>query len=314
MRFLRPIIALTVFVTAVITVAAQEKLTLDQVIAKHLASIGTPEARAAVKSRVAQGKSKFENVNAGGFLEGKATVVSQENNTRMVLKYPNPDYPGEDMITNGKNVSVYGRPRRSALGYFIYNTSSVLLSDGLLAGALSTSWPLLDSKLHNAKMTYTGLKTIEGQVLHEVHYQPKNKTDVDIRLYFSKDDFRHVLTIATLTLSPRLVQNPPAGPNATTVGAPGTSVDAPDAPSQGSRDISFGASGRDAANASGQMIRYKLEERFSNFENFNGLTLPTNYEIRYDLEGDRQAHQRYTNVFNEIVNNVSLDSKNFDIK
>ncbi len=46
----------------------------------------------------------------------------------------------------------------------------------------------------------------------------------------------------------------------------------------------------------------------------DGLTLPTSYVIRYDVEGQRMAHQRYTNSFTEIINNVSLDPRNFDIK
>src|SRR5512142_801614 len=99
MPFLRLFIALTVIMTAAVTVAGQEKLTLDQLIAKHLASIGTAEARAAVKSRVAEGKSKFEVANAGGYVEGKAAVVSQEGKSRMIFKYPRADYPGEDMLS-----------------------------------------------------------------------------------------------------------------------------------------------------------------------------------------------------------------------
>lgn len=303
MRFLRLVITLTAILTAAATLAAQEQLTLEQVIAKHLASIGTPQARAAVKSRVAEGKSKFENVNAGGHIEGRATVVSQERNSRLVLKYPNPDYPGEDMLTNGDKFQVWGRPRRSALGFFLYNQSTALLTEGLFEGTLSTAWPLLDPKLHSAKLTYNGLKTIDGQSLHEVRYEPKKHTDIDIRLYFSKDDFRHVLTIAKLTLAPRLVQNPPT-----------PSFSDPESVQPMGPTTARMEGGAEVANSTQQEIRYRLEQRFSNFEKFNGLTLPTSYEIRYDLEGQRLTHQRYTNTFNEVVNNVSLDPKNFEIK
>ncbi len=300
MRVVRMFVAVMVFMTAAISVAAQEQLTLEQLIAKHLASIGTPEARAAVKSRVAEGKSKFEKVNAGGYIEGKATVASLAANSRLVMKYPNPDYPGEDMITDGNKVQVFGRPRRSALGFFIYNQSTALLTEGLLEGTLSTAWPLLDPKLRSAKLTYNGLKTIDGQQLHEVRYEPKKRTDLDIRLYFSKDDFRHVLTIASITLSPRLVSNvsPDAALQGGTIGPLTATM----------------SSGPEAANAAQSVIRYRIEERFSNFAQFDGMTFPTSFQIRYDLEGQRQAHERYTNTFNDVINNVSLDPKSFEIK
>ncbi len=75
-----------------------------------------------------------------------------------------------------------------------------------------------------------------------------------------------------------------------------------------------GYGGADAANATATPIRYRLDEKFAGFQTFDGLTLPTSYVIRYDVEGQRMAHQRYTNSFTEIVNNVSLDSRNFEIK
>ncbi|MBZ5627828.1 MAG: hypothetical protein LAO06_03085 [Acidobacteriia bacterium] len=275
---MRQALAVMLMTAAVAALAADEKLTLEQVIARHLASIGKPEALAKAKTRVAEGKSKFEIVNAGGYIEGKVTVVSQAGNSRLVLKYPNPNYTGEDMLADGNKIHVYGQPQRSALGSFIYNQGTALLTEGLFEGTLSTAWPLLDSKRHAAKLTYNGLKMIDGQQLHEVRYEPKKRTDLDIRLYFSKEDFRHVLTIAKLTLSPQL------------------------------------STGGEVANASQQEIRYRVEERFSNFAQFDGMTFPTTFQIRYDLEGQSQAHQRYTNTFNDVVNNVPLDPKTFEIK
>ncbi|MBZ5627829.1 MAG: hypothetical protein LAO06_03090 [Acidobacteriia bacterium] len=300
MRFLRVAIALMVIMGSAMAAAADQQLTLQQVIAKHLASIGTPEALAKVQTRVAEGRSKFENVNAGGYIEGKATVASLAANNRLVMKFPKPDYPGEDMITDGNKVQVFGRPQRSALGFFIYNQGTPLLTEGLLEGTLSTAWPLLDPKLRSAKVTYNGLKTIDGQQLHEVRYEPKKRTDIEIRLYFSKDDFRHVLTIANLTVSPRLVSNvsPDAALQGGTIGPLTAAM----------------SSGPEAANAAQSVIRYRIEERFSDFAQFDGMTFPTTFQIRYDLEGQRQAHQRYTTTIKDVINNVSLDPHSFEIK
>ena len=299
MRFLRVAIALMVIMGSAMAAAADQQLTLQQVIAKHLASIGTPEALAKVQTRVAEGRSKFENVNAGGYIEGKATVASLAANNRLVMKFPKPDYPGEDMITDGNKVQVFGRPQRSALGFFIYNQGTPLLTEGLLEGTLSTAWPLLDPKLRSAKVTYNGLKTIDGQQLHEVRYEPKKRTDIEIRLYFSKDDFRHVLTIANLTVSPRLVSNvsPDAALQGGTIGPLTAAM----------------SSGPEAANAAQSVIRYRIEERFSDFAQFDGMTFPTTFQIRYDLEGQRQAHQRYTTTIKDVINTVSLDPHSFEI-
>ena len=304
MRLLRFATVVTAVLISV-TLSGQEKLTVEQVIANHLTSIGTPDARAAVKSRAAEGSSKFENVNSGGSLEGKATLVSQSNSTRVIMKFPSPEYPGEDMIFNGDKIQVWGRPQRSALGYMLYNQSSALLSDGLLEGTLSTAWPLLDPQLRSAKLTYEGLKTIDGQQLHEVRYQPKKKSDMDIRLYFSKDNYRHVLTIAKLTLAARMVGNTSlaevgeAGPAGSLTLGPGTAA---------------GVGSPEVANATQQEVRYRIEERFSDFNTFDGLTLPTTCQIRYDMEGQRLAHQRYTLTISNVINNVSLDERTFQVK
>ena len=304
MRFMH-LVSIVAAIVMTVSVAAQEKLTVEQVVANHLASIGTAEARGAVKSRAAEGSSKFENVNSGGTLEGKATIVSQANNTRVIMKFPTADYPGEDMIFNGDKIQVWGRPQRSALGYILYNQSSALLTDGLLEGTLSTAWPLLDPNLRSAKLSYEGLKTIDGQQLYELRYQPKKRSDMDIRLYFSKDNYRHVLTVAKLTLAARLVPNVPVGGGGQVEQGGALTLGGITAAGVGSPEV---------ANSTQQEVRYRIEERFSEFNTFDGLTLPTVCQIRYDMEGQRLAHQRYTLTVSNVMNNVSLDARTFEIK
>jgi hypothetical protein len=293
-RWLRIAAAVLALMTAAVAMAGDGRLALEQVLAGHLASIGTPEARAAVKSRIAEGTSSFKPLNAGGRIDGRATLLSEAQEARLVMKYDRPEYPGEDILTDGSRIQVYGRPRRSAVAFFLYNQASPLVTEGLLGGTLSTAWPLLRPDLRSAKLTYNGVKKINGESLHEVRYEPKKRTDVDIRLYFSKDDFRHVLTITTLTVSPRLQSG---------------AVEI-----YGENRKYRDARGPDVANAQQQVIRHRLEERFSDFTTVNGLTLPTSFEMRYDVEGQRQSHDLYTNTFNDVINNVTLDPESFQFK
>ncbi len=302
MRSTRMILSLLLVMGAAAT-ASDKKLTLDELIARHLSSIGTPEARAAVKTRVAEGKSQyFEVINPGFALEGKISIVSEADNVRLVLKYMNPTYFGEDIITRGDKVMVYGHLDRSPLGYFLYYRSTVVLTDGLLEGTLSTAWPLLDSKLRSARLTYSGLTRINGELLHEIRFQPKKRTDLDIRLYLNKDDYRHVLTIVKYTINPRLVTR---APDMIVLG-------------DGSVIPGFGnipSNSPDAYNSSQHPVRYSLVQRFSNFKEFDGLTLPTTYEIQFDSEHGVVRHaRRYINTFTKIMNNVPLDPKNFEFR
>ncbi|MBZ5627826.1 MAG: hypothetical protein LAO06_03075 [Acidobacteriia bacterium] len=236
-------------------------------------------------------------------LEGQATVVSEAEKVRLVLKYRHPAYPGEDIVTDGSKIEIQAYPGtcfvdfsgfpicidRSPLGFFLYNEGSAVLSGGLLEGTLSTAWPLLDPGLRGAKLIYNGLKTMNGENLHEIQYQPRERTDMDIRLYFHQDSYRHVLTIAKS--APRVSRPVPYRRNVP------------------------GVSGLQAAAPDSVMIYYAVVQTFSEFKTFDGLTLPTTYEIDYEAAvGDRRRLQRYINTFTNVMNNVALDPRNFQMK
>jgi hypothetical protein len=183
---------------------SNEKLTAEDIVARHLQSIGTPEQRAAAKTRVAIGTSHYQIVVGGaGEMDGTVTLVTADDKVRLVMKYGDAKYRGEDLLSNGDRVRVYGTPKRSLMGQFLYDESA-LLTEGILGGTIATAWPLLDRKVHSARLSYEGLREIDGVRLYELKYVPKKRTDLDIRLYFDKETFRHVLTVATVTIEPRL--------------------------------------------------------------------------------------------------------------
>ncbi len=280
---------------AAIPALAAEKLTLDQIITKHLDSIGTPQARAAVKTRVAQGTTRFEFITGGaGKMDGKTTVVSEGSNSRIVMRFGNVEYQGEDLLTNGDRVDVRGTPNRSTFGTFLY-TQNALIREGLFAGQLATSWPLLDPKFRGAKLTYNGLKNIDGRELHEIRYVPKKSTDLEIRLYFDPETFRHVCTVTSITLDARMVG-----------GILGDTQHI--GPAINTDDSALTAQARQ------QPTRFRIEQHFSDFRGVDGIFVPAESLLRFTVEGYSSTVRTYTSKFDQIANNVPLDAKNFQFK
>src|SRR6266446_4841994 len=86
----------------------------EDVVARHLDSLGTAAARGANKSRVIQGTAKFKMlVGGGGQLEGKGAVVSSERKLNIMMKFPN-DYKGEQFISDGDKSSIADHCRAPA--------------------------------------------------------------------------------------------------------------------------------------------------------------------------------------------------------
>jgi hypothetical protein len=283
--------------------AKESGLTPADLVAKHLASIGSPEAIAAVKSRVAEGKIHFSLQSQSATEDGKQTFASQGDKVHFYVALPNPNYRGERFVSDGSRISVADiKPGiRSSLGEFIH-VQDRIIRDGLWGGALSTNWALLSVDRRHPKLTYEGLKKVDGRELHELRYSPAKRSDLQISLYFDQESFHHVMSVYSLTISPQM----------------------------GMSDI---------ATARQNDTTYRLEERFGDFKTFDSLTLPTQWEVRFtedipvnvnerspaDLpveasrpgpEGHfgRSSTKIWTITEDAIINNVSLDPRNFAVK
>jgi hypothetical protein len=290
------------------TFAAAETLKPEDVIARHLDSIGTADARAAAKSRVVEGQAHFKTLVGGvGVLDGQAVIVSEDRKMQYMMKFTNTQYGGERFIFNGDKAQIAANTAgqmRSSFGSFVYNYDAVL-RDGLLGGVLNSSWALLNVPDRKAKITYEGLKNINGVSLHDLHYRPKKSGDLDIHLYFDSETFRHVLTVYTLTIKPQLAHHD-SGIN--DVASPQKASQ--DAPARESTDSS------EIMNARQQQTRYRLEERFSNFNKADNLTLPSHYDVHFTQEmGDGHTSEFEWDVATTAIhNNVTLDPRNFQVK
>lgn len=282
----------------------------DDVVAKHLESVGTDQARAAAKSRVMEGTADYRPLVGGaGNLEGKTVIVSQDDKLQFMIKLNNNLYRGEQFIYDGSNYQVTrttAGQTRSFFGEFV-QVQDVVLREGLLGGALSTAWPLYDLKDRKAKLSYAGMKKVDGVDAIELRYSPKKSTSVDISLFFDAQTFRHIETVYTVRVQARLGEVDPQLANAQSTG-----VDiGPTPPSTG------GVVGvtNETATARQQETRYRLEEHFSDFKAADGLTLPNKYVIHFsqELGNGRTTVAEWTLIANQIMNGNGVDPHNFQL-
>lgn len=293
-----PFISVLAALLILVSLAPAAELKPEELVAKHLDSIGTADARKAIKSRVAQGTAQYTILVGGaGTQEGKAVLVSEQNKIHLLFKFPNNIYRGEQIVTDGSKVEVAAttaQKTRSPLGTYLY-TQDAAIREGLLGGVLSTAWPLFDPGVRKAKLSYVGLKTIDGKQLHDLRYKPKKNSDQEIDLFFDPETFHHVLTIYKLSISQHLVS--PEFQTSSGAIIPSQTLGASDQVQSGQQ-----------ANT-----RYRVEERFSDFKTADGLTLPTHYDLHFTNEQQSGATAVYDwNVsFGEIMENPQLDPKNF---
>ena len=228
---------------------AAQKMKPEEVIAKHLESVGAEETRKSVKSRVVQGTADVAfRAPTIGQATGRVVMASDGPRHVLAMGFDVAGYSQEKIAFDGEKAAVaFIKPgQRSNLGDFLL-THKNIISQGLLGGVLSQAWPLFDTAGMKAKVEYAGAKKLGDTLTHELKYSPRGGSDVRISLFFDAETFRHVRTEYTRTISAQMGANPDA--------------------SGGQRES-----------------RYKMVEEFSNFSKEGGLTLPHAYLIRFDLD------------------------------
>lgn len=261
-------------------VSADEKMKPEELVAKHLDSIGSAEARGKAASRMASGPAQFFfRVGGAANLPGQAMFVSSGGKFRFGMQFQTNDYTGEDLAFDGTKATVGFLPqgRRSSLSLFA-TQQSMPLKEGLVGGVLSTAWPLLKMDQTQPKLEYRGLKKIDGRQLHELGYRPrKGSTDLKTFLYFDPETFRHVRTRYQFEIS--------------------ATIGARDNPNQNTESY------------------YSVTEDFDDFRAVDSLTLPHKYKILFSAESGRATSiQEWTVTFARIAHNPKLDETLFTIK
>ncbi|HLE62282.1 MAG TPA: hypothetical protein VI750_04035, partial [Pyrinomonadaceae bacterium] len=221
----------------------------EEVVARHLESIGPAQARAAVTTRIIAGISQVMfRTPPPGQAVGRAVLASEGTKTLIGMSFPSPVYPREQLGFNGHSfVAAYSTPGvRSALGSFLM-THDLIFKQGLMGGTLSSAWPLLDLTSRNPRLEYAGTKELDHYKMHELKYLPKGGSDLRISLFFDSDTFRHRRT-------------------------------------EYERVIPASIGSRDYVNVQEREIRFKMVEQFSHFRLVNGLTLPHIYKIKLSVD------------------------------
>ena len=238
---------------------SQAKLRPEDVIARHLESIGNANARAAAKSRSVEGTATVMIVRGGqGGDSGLWKMTTDGPKFNLTMRFPNQVYPGENISADRTHIDIatVAATTHSQLGEFLYVRSEVL-KEGLFGGTLSTAWPLLDLSAHQPEMRYVGLKKINDRELHDIRYKPrKGESDFQIDLYFEAETFRHVMTIYSFHVLPNMART---------------------------------------THPFGQIEgEYRLQETFSQFRPVDGLSLPTQWSIEMSFEGAGGWLQKWT--------------------
>jgi hypothetical protein len=258
---------------------AADKLTAEELVAKHLESIGSEKARTKNTTRIISGNSAVVfRTEPTGQAGGRAVLASEGIKNLIGLSFPTPVYPREQLGFDGNSfVAAFVTPGvRSQLGGFLM-THGVVFKQGLMGGTLSTAWPLLNLSSRNPKLEYAGTRKVDGRTLHELKYLPRGGSDLQVSLFFNQDTFEHVRTEYI-----RVIPAP-----------------------TGSRAY---------ANVEEREIRYKMVEEFSDFKKESELNLPHTYKIKLTVDSQSGTFAAdWTIQLLQFMFNEPIDPASFTI-
>jgi hypothetical protein len=259
--------------------SATDKLKPEDLVAKHLESIGSAAARAAIVTRIIAGTSQVVfRTPPPGQAVGRAVLASQGVKSLIGMSFPSPVYPREELGFNGNNfIAAYVTPGvRSSLGGFLI-TNDLIFKQGLMGGTLSSAWPLLDLNARSPQLEYAGTRKIDDRTLHELKYQPRGGSDLKIRLFFNQENFRHVRT-------------------------------------EYERVIAASIGSRNSVNVQEREIRYKMVEEFSDFRKEDELTLPHTYKIKLAVDSQNGSFlAEWVMTLTQFSFNQKIDPTSFSI-
>jgi hypothetical protein len=228
-----------------------EKISAEELLAKHLASIGHDADIKGIKSRVMVGEGTLASKLGAVFtLKGTAQVASEGNKVLFAMVFDSEVYPYEKAAFDGKEQSLgFPSGKRTMLGDFLRSQNSIL-KDGLFMGALSSAWTLANlESIPKAKLELAGVSKVNERQCYKVKYSSSRTGSLKITLYFDVETFRHVRTEYQYTTEPGMGRS--------------------------STDVRSNSS----------IERYSLREDFSDFKLAGKLTLPALYTINITSEG-----------------------------
>ena len=273
------LVALLVLCSASQHSSATDKIKPEDLVAKHLESIGTKASRSSVTTRIIAGTSQvIFRTPPPGQATGRAVMASEGNKSLIGMSFQSPVYPREELGFNGNSfIAAYVTPGiRSSLGGFLM-THDLIFKQGLMGGTLSSAWPLLDLNARGPQLEYAGTRKVGNRTLHELKYLPRGGSDLQIKLFFDQETFTHVRT-------------------------------------EYERVIAAPTGDRAYANVQEREVRYKMVEEFSDFKKEGELTLPHTYKINLAVDSQNGTFLAdWMITLTQFSFNQKIDPRSFSI-
>jgi hypothetical protein len=292
-------------------IAQENAMTAKELIAKHLASIGTPENLANVKARSFVGSAmvNFLQGASGSLKDGALLGISEGKHVGLMMKFNDINYPGEYLAYNGKEVSVKDVTpgRKSELANFLF-TYNAIMKDGFLGGALSVAWPLLDPAGQEGFLIKK--EKIQSRELYALEKNLPN--GINVKLFFDPKTFRHVRSEYVVrhknNIAARSSASIVTGNSDTTATQAAKTMDGMTRPGD--------LSPRSTMQESEPDTIFKLIEKFSEHAAIGGsekgLVLPQLYGLELSLEGHGPAFlAQWSMVIVRWTNNGKVDQNFF---
>lgn len=267
-----------------------DKVKIDEILTRHLDSIGKPEVRKTTRPRVIAGALEVM-FRARTTARGKGLFVMASEGAWNVLKmdFGANQYPFDRVGFNGSKVtaSQVSPGAYSNLGNFV-RSYPVLLKEGLLGGALTSAWLPLNLGDGKGQLEYGGTKEINNRRAHEIKFRPAGGSDLKISFFFDAETYQHVRSVYAYVISARM-----------SPGGLGRSSGGNDRTGEGS--------------ASQSETRVELREDFSDFKSESGLTLPHTYKIHWETVGAGSQFTDWVLTLNRFMFDTHLEAKHFDV-
>jgi len=279
----------------------------EDILAKHLDSIGAAEARKPNRPRGMTGTIEV-TIKSKGVAKGQgAAILASEGVMNLVrMDFGGTQYPYDRVAFDGGKItaSQVAPGIYSNLGSFVRSYPE-LLKDGLLGGSLSTAWLPLNLATMKGKLEYAGNKKVNNRPAIELRYRPSGGSDLKISLFFDAETFQHVRSVYQHTVSSQMSANP--GP------APARGGGASAAPPSRTSGVPTPSGREGELSASQSETRYVLSEDFSDFKPEGGLTLPHSYKIRFEQAGASSQFTDWEMKFTQFFFDQPLEAKFFDV-
>lgn len=255
-----------------------EKIKVEEVVARHLASIGTPEALSSAKTRVLMGevKAQLKLTNVPVDISGPAQFASTGDKFMLAMIFNSNNYPHEKLGYDGEKLTLgtLTSGGRTPLGNFLLS-QEVIFKQGLMGGVLSSAWPLLSFDPQKPNLSYSGTEKLNGRPAHKLKF--RNSGNLQISLFFDAETFQHFRTQYEYVIPARQGATP-----------------------------ELSASQRDS--------RYKLVEEFSDFQPTNNLVLPHRYTIKLTIElPEKTQMMEWAITFQQFAFNLAIEPQVFNL-